>query len=107
MMPVRIQRKRSSGWTAPEGAVYVGRPTRYGNPFHLGKTVNYGEPFNGIYVRDREHAVELFRELMRLSPVRCEEIRAELGGKTLMCWCPAGSSCHGDVLLRIAAGGEP
>lgn len=27
----RLQRRRSAGWRAPEGAVYVGRPTRFGN----------------------------------------------------------------------------
>lgn len=29
----RIQRKRAKGWRMPEGAVYVGRPSRWGNPF--------------------------------------------------------------------------
>lgn len=38
MSAQRIQRKRTKGWTMPEGAVYVGRPTRWGNPFQL-KTV--------------------------------------------------------------------
>lgn len=33
MTPKRIQRKRSKGWRMPEGAVYVGRPTKWGNPF--------------------------------------------------------------------------
>lgn len=33
MSPQRIQRKRSKGWRMPEGAVYVGRPTKWGNPF--------------------------------------------------------------------------
>jgi hypothetical protein len=28
--PERIQRKRSKGWRMPEGAVYVGRPTKWG-----------------------------------------------------------------------------
>lgn len=32
-MPARIQRTRAKGWTMPAGAVYVGRPTRWGNPF--------------------------------------------------------------------------
>jgi Domain of unknown function (DUF4326) len=32
-MPKRIQRRRTAGWRMPEGAVYVGRPTRWGNPF--------------------------------------------------------------------------
>lgn len=31
--PKRIQRKRTKGWRMPEGAVYVGRPTIFGNPF--------------------------------------------------------------------------
>ena len=29
--PVRIQRKRTKGWTMPENTVYVGRPSRWGN----------------------------------------------------------------------------
>jgi hypothetical protein len=32
-MTTRIQRKRTKGWRMPEGAVYVGRPTKWGNPF--------------------------------------------------------------------------
>jgi hypothetical protein len=34
-MPKRIQRKRTKGWRMPEGAVYVGRPTKWGNPFDV------------------------------------------------------------------------
>lgn len=33
--PKRIQRKRTKGWRMPEGAVYVGRPSRWGNPFSV------------------------------------------------------------------------
>ena len=36
--PRRIQRRRVKGWRMPEGAVYVGRGTRWGNPFRVGKT---------------------------------------------------------------------
>ena len=32
-MPKRIQRKRAKGWVMPANAVYVGRPTEWGNPF--------------------------------------------------------------------------
>ena len=32
-MPKRIQRQRTKGWRMPEGAIYVGRPTVWGNPF--------------------------------------------------------------------------
>jgi hypothetical protein len=31
--PRRIQRRRAKGWRMPEGAIYVGRPTRWGNPY--------------------------------------------------------------------------
>lgn len=37
LMPVRIQRRRAPGWRMPEGAIYVGRPSRWGNPFWVGK----------------------------------------------------------------------
>jgi len=33
--PKRIQRKRTKGWRMPEGAIYVGRPTIFGNPFRV------------------------------------------------------------------------
>ena len=35
--PKRIQRKRTKGWRMPLGAVYVGRPTIFGNPFRAYK----------------------------------------------------------------------
>lgn len=35
MSPIRVQRKRSKGWRMPEGAVYVGRGSKWGNPFRL------------------------------------------------------------------------
>src|SRR5690348_14376983 len=34
-MPKRIQRSRAKGWRMPEGAIYVGRPTKWGNPFNF------------------------------------------------------------------------
>lgn len=39
MNPIRIQRKRSKGWKMPENTVYVGRPTRWGNRYLVGKTI--------------------------------------------------------------------
>jgi hypothetical protein len=32
-LPQRIQRKRTPGWKMPTNTVYVGRPTKWGNPF--------------------------------------------------------------------------
>ena len=44
-MPQRIQRKRTKGWRTPlcscgcgKPARYVGRPTKWGNPFRLSAT---------------------------------------------------------------------
>lgn len=37
MIPQRVQRQRTRGWRMPEGAVYVGRPTVFGNPFQAYK----------------------------------------------------------------------
>ena len=36
-----------------------------------------------------------------------DEIRAELAGKDLACWCPLDMACHADVLRRIANGEPP
>lgn len=35
-MPERIQRRREKGWRMPEGAIYVGRPSPWGNPWPIG-----------------------------------------------------------------------
>jgi Domain of unknown function (DUF4326) len=72
-MPVRIQRKRTKGWKAPEGAVYVGRPSRWGNPFTVQE---YGS---------REFAVTAFRIARSTMPQERLAIQRELRGKDLMC----------------------
>jgi hypothetical protein len=38
-MPQRIQRKRAKGWKMPKGVVYVGRGSKWGNPFAISKTI--------------------------------------------------------------------
>ena len=35
MTPQRIQRKRTKGWKSPANTIYVGRPTKWGNPFRV------------------------------------------------------------------------
>jgi hypothetical protein len=100
--PVRVQRRRTRGWRTPPGAVYVGRPTRWGNPYVIGETseLHPGGPLT------RADAVALFRDhLYGPVPSREEqerEIRAALRGRDLMCWCPLDGPCHADVLLEIA-----
>lgn len=105
-MAERIQRRRTAGWRLPEGAVIVDRTSSsWGNPYRVGE--HHGVPGDLVYVRDNAHAVELYREWLSRWPEFVEHIRAELAGKDLACWCKSEDPCHGDVLLRVAAGGEP
>jgi len=75
--------------------VYVGRPTKWGNPFtHLeGTSARFR-------VRTRDEAVEAYREWIKTQPKLLEDLH-ELKGKVLACWCKP-ASCHGDVLLELA-----
>lgn len=73
--PQRIQRKRTKGWRMPEGAVYVGRPTVYGNPFPIegewitGAARSFGYPFGPVFLRAT--AVALYRWwLTGLGPIQ-------------------------------------
>jgi hypothetical protein len=95
--PMRIQRKRTRGWKMPANAVYVGRPTRWGNPFAV-------DSLRGILSVTR--AVEAFESMLRESerdqyPVDAD-IREGLRGKDLACWCRLDQRCHADTLLEIA-----
>lgn len=114
----------------PEGAIYVGRPTRWGNPFKVGDPNLAGTidfiPINQVSLEFVLIAYERWAKkyLTDLSPLR---------GKDLACWCPvwecdAGhkfaeeigysrvikhcpkcgralrrSECHADILLELAS----
>lgn len=71
----------------PSGSVYIGRPSKWGNPYSIGAN------------RTREQAVELYEKMICDSPLM-NDIN-ELRGKDLICWC-APQPCHGDILLRMA-----
>lgn len=89
-IPKRIQRKRTKGWKMPENTIYVGRPTKWGNPFHV-------KDF-GI-----EKSIELFRQnIMANESIFVEMELEKLKGKNLACFCKEGSKCHADVLLELA-----
>lgn len=101
----------------PEDAVYVGRPTVFGNPFRPVRQSDgtwlavddngvdypgYG-PFrtrDGV-LRD---CVRLFFELeieYGFLADRGGDV-STLSGRDLACWCPLDQPCHADVLLDIA-----
>ena len=67
--------------------VYIGRPSRWGNPFTIGK--------DGT----REEVIKKYKKWIRKKPYLLESL-CELKGKVLGCWC-SPQACHGDVLVEL------
>jgi hypothetical protein len=106
MKPKRIQRRRAKGWKMPPNTVYVGRPTRWGNPYFPGSGRSRGFFDKDMTpteyeAHDRRVQVQWFRELMAEANMRSDFL-APLRGKNLACWCKLGDPCHADVLLELA-----
>lgn len=90
----RIQRQRTKGWRMPPNTVYVGRPSRWGNPF--------------LPMIDESAArrADLFWQatvLWQTEPWWGDWIEP-LRGKDLACWCRLDQPCHADVLLELIRG---
>jgi hypothetical protein len=75
----------------PPNAIYVGRPSKWGNPFKIG--------VNGT----REQVIEKYRiritQCIKDNPGVYD--LSELRGKDLVCWCHP-QPCHADILLKLA-----
>lgn len=67
--------------------VYIGRPSKWGNPFTMGK--------DGT----REEVIEKYKEWILTQHELLSQL-IELKDKTLGCWC-SPQACHGDVLARL------
>lgn len=129
--PKRIQRRRTKGWKMPEGAVYVGRPGKWGNPFAVKKAMTGWLVLDGRFEPDTKimhikpdkraaalTAVNLFSAQMQIDSMLFELPFHELRGKNLACWChlcdahkdgkplgvecPDCNPCHVDILLEMA-----
>ncbi|MCL1927572.1 MAG: DUF4326 domain-containing protein [Treponema sp.] len=124
-MPKRIQRKRTKGWKMPENAVYVGRPTKWGNPFTGDDAVEkYKEAISEWPIKDKtmdewflvggKGSLDMLinlagRNISSLNeiPRKGRNVLNELKGKDLACWCPLTNkdgtpyNCHADILLEI------
>ena len=72
-----------------DDGVYIGRPSKFGNPFVMGKD------------GDRDEVVKKYEQFLMARPHLIKAAKHELRGKNLVCWC-APLACHGDVLLKIA-----
>ena len=67
--------------------VYIGRPSKWGNPFVIGK--------DGT----RTEVIRKYEQYIRSKPDLLFQLE-ELDGKILGCWC-SPLPCHGDVLIRL------
>lgn len=68
--------------------VYIGRPSKWGNPFVVGQHGN------------RSQCIEKYRVWLLRQPALVAAL-PELKGKVLGCWC-SPMACHGDVLVELA-----
>lgn len=82
----RVLNKRCHG--LPDGAIYVGRPSIWGNPFAIGRDGTRNE----VIAKHRAWLLNNPKLLARLS---------DLKGHDLVCWC-APLNCHADTLLELA-----
>lgn len=122
--PRRLQRRRTKGWRAPEGAAYVGRPTRFANPFALAPAASQRGGLLDMWAVEykgrklgrwndvadaRADATDRYARWIR-EPEQADTLllfRALLHGRDLTCWCPypepgQPDHCHAAVLLRLA-----
>lgn len=116
MKPQRMQLSRKGGFNlqatskALNGlpARRITRPGRWGNPFTIEDTAKaYGlddaaaqakaVELCGLWLRGK-----LDKKLSPGDPPSRAEIRAELAGHNLACWCRPGTPCHADVLIELA-----
>lgn len=68
--------------------VYIGRPTKWGNPFKIGRD------------GDRQECLDKYYEYIKNSRQDLIDALPELKGKALACWCKP-KACHGDILVKL------
>lgn len=91
--PLRVQRRRTKGWTMPANTVSVCRPGKWGNPYKVGDLASTGFPL------DIDEVLELYEyKVVKYLSGELNQLR----GKNLACFCPLNQKCHADVLLRLA-----
>lgn len=99
----------------PANTVYVGRGSRWGNPFRV---VQYSDGKWAIKTDGSDrcnellthycHAVYDTKATAAIDAVECYKkwllpyTVAELKGKNLACWCALHKPCHADYLLEVA-----
>lgn len=84
-----LNKHKLPGNGTPPNAVYIGRPSKWGNPFAISPT------------HSRAYVITQFEQWLKTKPELMAAAKRELKGKDLVCFC-APLACHGDVLQRIA-----
>ena len=84
---MRIQLMRKKGWKKPPNTRYVGRPTKWGNPFNLKEY-------------DLETSLRLYAEWLDKKLAEDPTFLDELKGMDLACWCKPTEACHADIIIR-------
>jgi hypothetical protein len=120
-MPVRIQRTRKKGSRQKPGSVYVGRPSKWGNPVKLLQDCIYVDIsyrtklFNSwafLDTGDIKLVLHLFERIISGDTFDDPDLQywsdyfstldlSDLRGKDLSCWCK-GKNCHAEILLKKA-----
>lgn len=106
----RVQRRRIKGWRMPPNTTYVGRGSKYGNPYRIGAR---DERTGGVLTAGT--ATQRYAEDLNLGKMHWIGARRWLRGRNLACWCvlceahkvgkPLGvycgdcEPCHADVLF--------
>jgi hypothetical protein len=85
--------------TPTKDDVYIGRPSKWGNPFT-------DKPVSATLAHwqcaSRDEAIARYREWITMQPELMKSL-PYLAGKNLVCWCKP-EPCHGDVLADLVAG---
>jgi hypothetical protein len=82
--------------TAAGEYVYIGRPSKWGNPFtHLARSL-------ADHVVPKDQVLPRYEAWLRQQPELMASLH-ELRGQVLGCWCKP-AACHGDILARLADG---
>ena len=84
----RIQRKRVKGWRMQPNTVYVGRPSKWGNPYKVGEL--------GI-----QTCLSKYRGWLNEQLFADPDFLEPLKNKDLACWCSLTQPCHVDILLEF------
>lgn len=132
-VPLRVQRSRKQKQVSPNNLpiIYVGRPTKWGNPFKLVGDMIYIDAGYRRKILDKwvylcqgdidkvlmlyktvvtgfmhvgEYGIEVdnFHDISHWVKHFKKLHLSDLKGKNLSCWCSLKSKCHADILLVLS-----